>query len=359
MNAPLRVAAVGTGYFSQFHYNAWARMHDAGLVELVALCNRGREAGETMAARHGIPRVFQDLGQMLDHTQVDLVDVITPPVTHVASVRAALERNCAVICQKPFTPSLVEAEALVEEIESCRGRVYVHENFRFQPWYPKIKSMLDAGAVGQPYQVSFWLRPGDGQGPDAYLQRQPYFQQMPRFLVHETAIHLVDTFRYLFGEMRAVYAQLSRLNPVIAGEDAGLILFEFDHGVRGVFDGNRLVDHVADNPRLTMGELRIEGSAGTLTLDGNANIAFRGHGSQSSVAVPFDWQNNDFGGDCVYLTSLHIVRHLIDGSPAMNSARAYLTNLRIEEAVYHSAEQGCRIDLTDRVSVAALGENGS
>ena len=30
---------------------------------------------------------------------------------------------------------------------------------------------------------------GDGQGPRAYLDRQPYFQQMPRFLIHETAIH--------------------------------------------------------------------------------------------------------------------------------------------------------------------------
>ena len=35
--------------------------------------------------------------------------------------------------------------------------------------------------------------PGDGQGPDAYLARQPYFQAMERFLVHETAIHLIDT----------------------------------------------------------------------------------------------------------------------------------------------------------------------
>ena len=35
----------------------------------------------------------------------------------------------------------------------------------------------------------------------AYLERQPYFQTMPRFLVHETAIHLVDVFRFLLGEI--------------------------------------------------------------------------------------------------------------------------------------------------------------
>jgi predicted dehydrogenase len=352
----LRVATVGTGYFSQFHYHAWARMRDAGQVEMVALCNRGREAGEAMAARHLIPRVYQDIERMLDDTAIDLVDIITPPLTHVAGVSAAVDRGCAVICQKPFTPSLPEAEALVQHIESRRGRVFVHENFRFQPWYPKLKSLLDAGAVGQPYQVSFWLRPGDGQGPEAYLQRQPYFQQMAHFLVHETAIHLVDTFRYLFGEVSSVYAQLSRLNPAIAGEDAGLVLFEFENGVRGVFDGNRLVDHVAENPRLTMGELRIEGSAGTLTLDGNANIGLRAHGAQETEPVPFRWNNVDFGGDCVYLTNLHVVRHLTEGTPVMNSARDYLANLRIESAIYRSAGEARKIALPEMPTESAHGQ---
>ena len=67
---------------------------------------------------------------------------------------------------------------------------------------------------------------GDGWGDNAYLDRQPYFQTMPRLLVVETAIHWIDTFRFLFGEVDAVYARLRRINPAIAGEDAGLICFD-------------------------------------------------------------------------------------------------------------------------------------
>ncbi len=123
---------------------------------------------------------------------------------------------------------------LVDRLGANAGQVFVHENFRFQPWYSLLKTLIDKGAIGEPSQLSFRLRPGDGQGDQAYLERQPYFRDMPRFLVHETAIHWIDTFRYLFGEVTAVYARLRRCNPVIAGEDAGMILFDFANGRQGV-----------------------------------------------------------------------------------------------------------------------------
>src|SRR3712207_387202 len=112
------------------------------------------------------------------------------------------------------------------------------------------------------------MRPGDGQGPSAYLDRQPYFQRMPRFLIHETGIHMIDVFRFLMGEITGVFAHLRRLNPAIAGEDSGHVTFGFASGAAGMLDGNRLLDFPADNPRLTMGETLIEGSDGSLRIDG-------------------------------------------------------------------------------------------
>lgn len=76
---------------------------------------------------------------------------------------------------------------------------------------------------------------------------------MPRLLVVETAIYLSDTFRFLLGEIDAVYARLRRLNLAIKGEDAGLIIFDFASSAAGLFDGNRLNDHVASRPHRTMG----------------------------------------------------------------------------------------------------------
>lgn len=337
MTERLKVCITGTGYFSQFHYDAWSRMDE---VDLVALFDRTPQQAGDAAARHGVPRHYCDVGEMLDAEKPDLLDIVTPPVTHRAFIDEAVRRGVKVICQKPFCGTLDAAEAAVEAIDAAGGTVIVHENFRFQPWYERIRMALDDGMLGDIYQATFRLRPGDGQGPDAYLARQPYFQKMERFLVHETAIHQIDVFRSLFGEPSSVFAKLSRLNPAIAGEDAGVILLEFDKGVRALFDGNRLSDHQADDRRMTMGELWLEGSKGVLRLDGFARLWFRANGSNDESEIAYPWENRGYGGDCVYRTQRHVVDHLLHGTNVQNTAAEYLANLRIEEAVYASNKDG-------------------
>lgn len=334
----LRVATIGAGYFSQFHHDAWSRMDD---VELVAVCDQDGAKAQAYADRWGIGRMYTDAERMLDEVRPDLVDIATPPATHLALIGLSAARGIPTICQKAFCRSLAEAEEAARLAEEAGILLVVHENFRFQPWFVEIKRMLDEGQVGDLYQVSFRLRPGDGQGPRAYLDRQPYFQKMERFLIHETAIHFIDTFRYLLGEVDSVFARLARLNPVIAGEDAGIILFGFENGMRALFDGNRLVDHPADNRRLTMGELLVEGSAGVIRLDGYARIFFRAFGSNEEEQIPYRWENVGFAGDSVLGFQRHVVDYLKGRGPVVNRARDYLVNLRIEEAVYRSSSRGC------------------
>lgn len=333
----LRVAVAGAGYFSRFHYDAWSRM---GEVELVALCDRDAAKAAEAAGRWGIPRVYADVERMLDVEAPDLLDIVTPPDSHLSLVRAAAARGVAAICQKAFCRSLEEAEEAAALAERAGTLLVVHENFRFQPWYGEIKRLLGEGALGTVLQASFRLRPGDGLGDDAYLDRQPYFREMPRFLVHETAIHWVDTFRYLFGPVGAVMADLRRENPVIAGEDSGFILFRHKGGVRSLFDGNRLLDHAARDRRLTMGEFLVEGTAGALRLDGDGRLLRRPRGAAAEEEVRYQWNDTGFGGDCVFRLQRHVVDHLQRGTPLQNRAREYLENLRIERAIYESAAAG-------------------
>ena len=50
MSRKLRVAAVGTGYFSQFHYDAWSRCAD---VELVGVADLNQSQAEAVTAQYG------------------------------------------------------------------------------------------------------------------------------------------------------------------------------------------------------------------------------------------------------------------------------------------------------------------
>ena len=333
----LRVATIGAGYFSRFHHDAWSRIEE---VALVAMCDQDEAKAAEFGTRWGIPRVYTDAARMLDRERPDLLDIITPPASHLALIRLAAERGIDSICQKAFCRSLEEAEEAVRVAEAAGIRLIIHENFRFQPWYGEVKRLIEDGAVGDCFQASFRLRPGDGQGPRAYLDRQPYFQSMPRFLVHETAIHFIDTFRYLLGEVDSVFADLRRLNPAIAGEDAGIILFRHRSGPRALFDGNRLVDHAAENRRLTMGEMLVEGSEGVIRLDGDGRLYRRAHGSNREEEILYSWRNAGFGGDSVLRLQQHVVDHRLGRGPLMNEVRDYLANLRIEEAVYASAADG-------------------
>lgn len=339
MTGSVRVACVGTGYFSRFQYRAWKRLRE---VELVALCNRTRDKAEEFAAEFGVPRVFTDLETMLKVAKPDLLDIITPPETHLSAIRLAAAHGVDVICQKPFCATLGEARQALEIAEQAGISVTVHENFRFQPWHQAIRRFLAEGRLGPVYQATFRLRPGDGQGPEAYLERQPYFQAMPRFLIHETAIHLIDVFRSLFGDPIAVTALLRRLNPAIAGEDSGLFVLDMADGTRCIFDGNRLSDHAAQNCRLTMGEFLIEGEKGVLILDGDGVLSFRPHGDKIAQNIDYPWENTDFGGDCVYRFQRHVIDHRFGRGLIETSARDYLSNIRVEEAIYESNDTGRR-----------------
>lgn len=334
----IRVAGVGAGYFSQFHYDAWRRIEGA---ELVSVADHQLAAAQATGAR-----AFADTRQMLDDMRPDLLDIVLPPPAHAEVISLALEHQVpTIICQKPFCLTLDEAQEMTARAEAAGSTLVVHENFRFMPWYRAIKQALEGRAIGTLLQATFRLRPGDGQGPEAYLDRQPYFQSMPRFLVHETAVHWVDTFSYLMGAPEAIYADLRRINPVIAGEDAGYILFDHPNGVRAVFDGNRHLDHASDNLRRTMGEAMFEGSEGTLSLFGDGRVEVRRFGEfQTETLLAADtWDG--FGGDCVRALQAHVVDYLRGLCDLENTARAYCEIIRIKDAIYASAKSGAKVQL--------------
>ncbi|MGH6896556.1 MAG: Gfo/Idh/MocA family protein [Geminicoccaceae bacterium] len=332
----IKVAVVGTGYFSRFHLDGWARLPEA---KLVAVCSLDPAGLVDAAARYLIPRQFADVGEMLDAARPDLLDIVTPPAAHLAVFGEAATRQVDVICQKPLGGDLASARAMVEMAKGAGITFVAHENFRFQPWYREARRLIEQGTLGEIYGVSFRLRPGDGQGPRAYLDRQPYFQEMPRFLIHETAIHMIDTFRFLLGEVSGVFARLRRLNPQIRGEDAGVVLFDFASGAAGLFDGNRLVDFVAADARLTMGEMLLEGTDARLRLDGFGRLWLKPH-KRAEREHPYEWHNVGYGGDSVRALQRHVIAHYQDGAPLENTGEAYLRNLEIEEAIYRSAASG-------------------
>jgi len=331
----LKGVCIGAGYFSRFQYEAWNRIPE---VEITAMCNRNAERAQGIQQEYGVPRHYVDYREMLQRERPDFVDVITPPESHLEFCRVAGELGIHVICQKPLAPTFDDAQQIVADAHAAGIRFMVHENFRFQPWHREIRRLLDTGAIGRKlHSLNFRMRPGDGWGDDAYLDRQPYFRTMPKLLVYETGVHFIDTFRYLAGEVEGVYAKLRRLNPVIAGEDAGLLVFEFASGAVGVWDANRFNECNDPDPRFTFGEFLVEGDGGSirLYLDGRITVQRLG---EDEIQHDYPHPRRAFAGDCVFATQRHFIDAMLNNQPFETDGDDYLRTLAVQEAVYRSAE---------------------
>lgn len=342
----MKVCLVGAGYYAQFHLAAWARIPGITLVGIADL-NTAR-AREAVAAWPGV-KVFDDAEDMVRQCRPDLVDIITPESTHAPLVGLLAGKVGTLICQKPMAPTLQTARAMAQAAQRAGTELLMHENFRFQPWFREVRRLLDEGVIGLPQQLTFRFRPGDGRGPEAYLERQPYFRAMDRFLVHETVVHYTDTFRYLLGEVRAVTARLRRINPAIAGEDAGIIVYEFASSAVAILDANRTLEHDAAEPRYTQGNMLLEGDLASWRLDGAARTWLRRRG-EATETLHTTFGRTVPNGDSVFSYLTAMVQGLGGSTASLadiaaSRADAYLCNLEIEQAIYQSSAEGRTITL--------------
>ena len=335
--------AMGAGYFSRFQYEAWTRIPE---VTISALYNRTESKARVRMTEFGIPACYSDWREMIDREQPDFVDIITPPETHEEICAYAAERGVHIICQKPLAPTFEESRRIVENARAAGVRFMVHENWRWQPWWRRIKKLQREGAVGEFTHLTFLMRMGDGWGPDAYLARQPFFRDYPRLLVYETGVHFIDTYRYLFGEVAEVYAHLRRLNPVIKGEETGQIFFKFRSGATAILDANRYNEAESETPRYTFGQLRIDAMGGHITMDTASNIRVKPLGKEA-YEVDYERENVNFAGDCVYALQRHFTDCMISGGEFESTGEDYLNTLRVVDAVYESAATGQVVRLAD------------
>src|SRR5262245_25725376 len=220
MNEPtLRGAIIGAGFFAGYQAEAWRRI--AG-CEIVAVAEPLAERAHEFARRWGIPRVYGSAAELLRSERPAFVDIATRPDTHLPLVELAAAHGVNAICQKPLAPTWEECIRMIDICRAAQVRLLIHENWRWQAWYREVKGLIESETFGRVYHLGFCMRNGDGRGAQPYAV-QPYFSEMPHLLIYETLVHFIDTFRFLVGEIEAVFCQLRRINPRIAGEDYAII----------------------------------------------------------------------------------------------------------------------------------------
>lgn len=216
----LRFAIFGTGFWSRFQLAAWQECEGA---ECVALYNRTRSKAELLAKDFRVSSVYDDPEELLQNEQLDFIDIISDVNTHNRFVGLAADHHVPVICQKPMAPTLETAEKMVTACQNAGISFMIHENWRWQLPIRELKKTLLNSGVGRPFRAHILYA-----NSFPVFDNQPFLKELEAFILTDIGSHILDTARFLFGDVNRLYCQTHRITPDIKGEDVATVMMKMN-----------------------------------------------------------------------------------------------------------------------------------
>jgi len=142
----LRTAIFGTGFMGRVHLEAVRRVES---VEAVAIEGRNGEAARRLGTGFSISAITTQYREILRDSSIDAVHICTPNAQHFLMARDALQAGKHVLCEKPLATSVEEGEELVSLAAQKGLRNCVCHNLRYYPMVQQMRSMCEAGDLGE------------------------------------------------------------------------------------------------------------------------------------------------------------------------------------------------------------------
>jgi predicted dehydrogenase len=258
----LRVGILGSSFGGKVHAPAF-KAHER--FELVAIASPTH--ADDVAKERGIPQSYASLDEMLDQAQLDVLSIASPPYTHYDAVRAALARGLHVVCEKPFTLKLEQAEELVELAKKSGTACILAHEFRFLPAQIALHELIENRHLGALREIEFTMQTGILRG-DTYRPRGWWFsRERGGGLAGAWLSHAIDTSNWLAGRPPVhIHGLMRTANP--EREDLeGSFTSNVDDGAFVTIDyGEGLIGRLSAD-----GTLRVEGCL--LAVHGEARTA--------------------------------------------------------------------------------------
>lgn len=149
----LKGAVAGFGFISsQGHVPAYLKRSD---VDIVAVADISEDRRSFAAQTLPHARIYADADSLLaSESDLDFLDICTPPYAHTSIVLAALAQGIHVLCEKPLATSLEEARALLDAAARHQRVLFPCHNYKHAPVVRAIQSTIDSGAIGRVRSVT-------------------------------------------------------------------------------------------------------------------------------------------------------------------------------------------------------------
>lgn len=219
-------AIIGTGRVSDKMAGAIQAADDATLV---AVLSRNREKGNTFAAAHGSPAVFQTLDDLLRSDEVDVVYIASPNILHSEQAQQAARSGKHVFCEKPMA---LDPLSGLDMIHACRDNgvtLGIGFHYRQHPAHQFMRDIFLSGHLGQ----------GVFADASAYLAGldTPSWYNDPELsagsgVLSMSGVHRIDLLRFIMdAEVDEVSAFVDTRTEGRLFDDSVTAMLRFDNGV--------------------------------------------------------------------------------------------------------------------------------
>jgi predicted dehydrogenase len=200
----MKIGCIGAGFIMRdCHLEAYRQVgfHPRAITSL------DRAQSEAVAARHGIPVVYDTWRELIRDPEVAILDIAIPPDQQLEVVRAAVTEKShirGIQAQKPLAMSLAEARETVALATEAGVPLSVNCNMRYDQSIRALKTILARGWLGEIVLATIEMR--------AIPHWQEFLRKYQRIELLNMGIHHIDTFRYLFGDPEKITA-VARSDP--------------------------------------------------------------------------------------------------------------------------------------------------
>jgi D-xylose 1-dehydrogenase (NADP+, D-xylono-1,5-lactone-forming) len=337
-NRPLRLGILGTANIARGFVKGLA---GSSSVCVDAVASRSAEAASTFAAELAIGRTHGSYDALLADPQIDAIYNPLPNSLHAAWTEKALRAGKHVLCEKPITVTLAEAEHLFA-VARDTGRVLLEAYpYRWQPQTMLMRQLIDEGAIGEVRLVQsffgFALAPGPNirldpaLGGGALLDAGCYAVSLARLAVGRAPVSVVAQPRWGdsgvdLGMSGTVRFEGGAVAQVACSMDAALHRGAVVLGTRGLIETDYLNHTTAARP----GYLRLRRGTGW---------------DQPLQDQPFS-RGNGFRLEAEHFAR-QVAAHAGRGWPADDpDTTLSLQNMATLEALLRSARDGCEVAVT-------------
>ena len=225
----VNVAIIGAGFMGKTHAVAYREIDNSNIVAIV---DRVEEKGKKLAKEFNA-KFYLDMDDLLKNENVDAIDICVPTFVHKDLVIKAANAGKHILCEKPLTLSLENADEMIEAVERNKVKAMVGHVLRFWPEYIKIREIVNSGKLGKPL---FGFCERILVPPDWYEENWGLNEKNSGGVPLDLHIHDLDYLIWVFGKPSIVSAQ-GVYNPKLGGIIHITTNIEFENGKSGFAEG--------------------------------------------------------------------------------------------------------------------------